>query len=147
MTRVKQAEVRYYIDADVLGLAKVLSDIRVDTTYPGDPGKRIRKRERPPCPVTSKAEKDEDWLPVVGAHGWLVITRDRRIQDHKAELAGVLAHGVKMVVLSGTEAYGTFEQLEITLCQWRRIEALLPEPGPFIYTATRTALEPIRLNP
>lgn len=38
MTRIKPAEVRFYVDADLLGLARVLSDLRADVTYPGDPG-------------------------------------------------------------------------------------------------------------
>jgi hypothetical protein len=32
------ATVRFYLDADVLGLAKVLVQLRNDVTYPGDPG-------------------------------------------------------------------------------------------------------------
>jgi hypothetical protein len=34
----KPAIVRYYVDADVLGLAKILTQVRSDVTYPGDPG-------------------------------------------------------------------------------------------------------------
>jgi hypothetical protein len=30
--------VRFYFDADVLGLAKVMVMLRSDMTYPGDPG-------------------------------------------------------------------------------------------------------------
>jgi hypothetical protein len=35
----KPAAVHYYIDADVLGLAKILVQVRPDVTYPGDPGR------------------------------------------------------------------------------------------------------------
>jgi hypothetical protein len=35
---VKPAVVRYYFDADILGLAKVVAGLRTDITYPGDPG-------------------------------------------------------------------------------------------------------------
>jgi hypothetical protein len=45
-----------------------------------------------------------------------------------------------MVVLGGDEALDTFHQLEVLMCQWRKIEALLQRPGPFIYIATRTTL-------
>jgi hypothetical protein len=38
VSRIKPAEVRYYIDADILGLARVLAALRPDVTYPGDPG-------------------------------------------------------------------------------------------------------------
>ena len=30
--------VRFYIDADLLGVAKILAGVRSDVTYPGDPG-------------------------------------------------------------------------------------------------------------
>jgi hypothetical protein len=32
------------------------------------------------------------------------------------------------------------EQLEVRMCQWRPIERVVDEPGPFIYRATKTAL-------
>lgn len=35
---VQPAEIRFYFDADVLGLAKVVVRFRPDVTYPGDPG-------------------------------------------------------------------------------------------------------------
>jgi hypothetical protein len=35
---VRPVRVRFYVDADVLGLAKVLAAIRPDVTDPGDPG-------------------------------------------------------------------------------------------------------------
>lgn len=52
MSRVKPADVRFYVDADVLGLAKVLAALRNDITFPGDPGAVIHKRHRPPCTIT-----------------------------------------------------------------------------------------------
>jgi hypothetical protein len=33
---VRPAQVRFYVDADLLGLAKILCAIRSDFTYPGD---------------------------------------------------------------------------------------------------------------
>jgi hypothetical protein len=43
-----------------------------------------------------------------------------------------------MVALSSAEAKTTWAQLEIFMSQWRAIERLTEEPGPFIYAATRT---------
>ena len=62
MSRIKPAEVRYYIDADILGLARVLAALRPDVTYPGDPGGVIHARQRPPCTVPTPHEKDTVWL-------------------------------------------------------------------------------------
>jgi hypothetical protein len=145
VSQIKPAEVRFYIDADILGLAQVLAAIRADITYPGDIGAVINKRERPACPGTTPATLDPIWIPEVTERGWLIITRDRHIQDHRAEIQAVRRYGARMVALSGKEARGKFEQLEVVMCQWRAIERLLTESGPFIYTATRTSLKPINL--
>lgn len=144
----KPAEVRVYFDADVLGLAKLLCQERADFTYPGDSGGRIKKRERPPCPITSPATKDSEWIPVVAERGWLIITRDRAIQDHRAEIDAVRLHDAKLVNLASSDAGRTWTQLEVFMSRWRSLEQLIKQPGPFIYVASRTGkLRPIDLAP
>jgi len=135
----RPATVRFYLDEDVLGLAKVVASLRDDVTYPGDLGATIRRRSRPACPI-SRGEKDPEWIPKVSGFGWLSITRDSDIQRHPSHMAAVRAHNARMVALSGAQAIGTWAQLEILLSNWRRIEDLLAEPGPFIYTATRSGI-------
>jgi hypothetical protein len=56
---------------------------------------------------------DSVWIPETARHGWLIITRDRRI-------------------------------LEVLMCQWRRIEAVLEEKGPLIYSVTRTSMRKLQ---
>jgi hypothetical protein len=142
----KPANVRFYIDADVLGLAKVLVGLRSDVTYPGDPGGRTKSgRLRPSCPITEPRTLDAIWIPETARQGWLVITRDRHIQDHRAEIEAVRKNGARMVVLAADEAVDTWHQLEVLMCQWRNVEALLEQPGPFIYTITRTSLRVVPL--
>jgi hypothetical protein len=141
----RPAQVRLYIDADILGLAKLLVQVRNDVTYPGDPGGILHKRHRPPCTITP-ATLDRDWIPQVATRGWLIVTRDRNIQDHRAEISAVRAHGARMVTLHGPEARGTWEQLEIFMSRWRDIELCLDEPGPFIYTVTRTTFRHLDLS-
>lgn len=142
---MKDAAIRFYIDADVLGLAKVLGGLRHDTTYAGDPGSTIHKHVRPPCEITSPHVDDVDWLPVTARNGWLVITRDSKIREHRAEIEAVRNHGARLIALAGSEAVNTWAQLEIVMCRWRSIEELVSAPAPFIYTATRTALGKIEL--
>lgn len=62
---MKPATVRYYFDADILGLGKVVAGLRPDATYPGDPGDVIHKSQRPPCAVASTDVDDVDWIPYV----------------------------------------------------------------------------------
>jgi hypothetical protein len=60
----KPAIVRYYVDADVLGLAKILVQVRGDVTYPGDPGGPVKGgRVRAPCTITQVDTDDEIWIP------------------------------------------------------------------------------------
>lgn len=142
----KPARVRFYFDADVLGLAKALAILRSDITYPGDPGGTVHKRQRPPCPITETQTLDTEWLPEVARRGWLIVTRDSRIQNHPAEIAAVRDNDARMIALAGKEAIGTWAQLEVFMCQWRAIERHAKDPGPFIFSATRTSLRPVPLD-
>ena len=63
----RAAQVRIYVDADILGLGKILGSLRNDVTYPGDPGAVIHKRHREPCPIASPDVLDTDWIPEVAA--------------------------------------------------------------------------------
>lgn len=135
--------VAYYIDADLLGLAKVLAAIREDITYPGDPGGEIRKRHRPPCPVTTPATPDETWIPLVASLGWSIITRDTKISRRPAELAAVRQYGAKVFALDGREADNLWAQIEIVMAQWRRIEQRSEVDGPFVVSVTRSRLRDI----
>ncbi|MGH8879912.1 MAG: hypothetical protein ACRD0P_21600, partial [Stackebrandtia sp.] len=145
-TLVRPADVRFYFDADVLGLAKTVCRLRSDMTYPGDPGATIKRRERPPCVVVSPAVKDPVWIRQVAREGWLIITRDKRIRDHPAELRAVTDAGAKMVTLASADARDAWSQLEILMSQWRGIDRLVSEEGPFIYTASRTVLNQVSLG-
>jgi len=51
-----------------------------------------------------------------------------------------------MVALNQRDAQTKWGQLEVFMTQWRRIEALIPEPGPFIWRVSRTATTPIALD-
>jgi hypothetical protein len=145
VSRARPAEVRFYLDADVLGLAHVVGGLRSDTTYPGDPGAVIKRRERPPCIITSPGVKDPVWIPEVAQRGWLIITRDRHIQDHRAEIHAVRESEAKLLTLSGPDAGDTWTQLEVLMSQWRHIERLADQSGPFIWTSTRTSMREIPL--
>lgn len=143
---MKQAQVRFYIDADLLGLARVVSALRPDVTYPGDPGDVIHQRERAACPVTDPGLPDTVWLPQVAERGWLIISRDHNIRENPAERRAVLESGARMVALAGSDAGSKWTQLELVLRHWRRIEKLTEQPGPFIYSATYARLTRLDLT-
>jgi len=146
VTELRPATVRFYFDADVLGVAKVVAALRNDATYPGDPGTTVHRRTRPACPVATPAVRDELWIPEVARRGWLIITRDRHIQDHRAEIAAVRDHDAKMVALSAGDAGSVWNQLEVVMANWRRFEELADQTGPFIWRATRSGLGRVKLD-
>ena len=104
-------------------------------------GGRVRAR----CPITDTSTDDKIWIPETARQGWLIITRDRRIQEHRAEIEAVRSSGARMVNLASDEAVNTFMQLEVLMCQWRRVEAMLEEKGPFIYALARTSCRLVTL--
>ena len=85
----RPAQVRFYVDADIRGLGLILGALRNDVTYPADPGALIHKRQRPPCPITSQDMLDPDWIPIVAARGWLIITRDTKIIENPNDINAV----------------------------------------------------------
>lgn len=130
--------VRFYVDADTLGLAHVMVRLRWDVTYPGDPGGRVKRHTRPACPITTTDVEDKDWIPVVASRGWTIISQDTKIEKRPAELAAVKANSTKLIALSSKEKLDVWRQLEILMCNWRAIERLSESEGPFIYVLTRT---------
>ncbi|MCY3559911.1 MAG: hypothetical protein OXH20_01870 [bacterium] len=140
---MKPAVVRFYFDADILGLGRLLASLRADCTYPGDSGSVIHRRERPPCLVTTPDIPDQDWIPLVADAGYLIVTRDRLISRRVAERQAVVQHRARMVVLAARDAQTVWAQLEVVMSQWRRIESLLGRPGPFIVRTSRTTLSDV----
>lgn len=148
MTRPRPVTPRFSFDADVLGLAKLVCRERADCTYPGDPGGRVKKRLRPPCIITTPGTRDTVWIPAVAEQGWLIVTRDEKIQGNRAEIDAVRDNGAKMVNLASQDATNTWAQLEVLMTRWREIEVLAGRPGPFICVASRTGrLRMVDLRP
>lgn len=138
MSSARLVSPRFYFDADILGLAKLVGQERADVTYPGDPGGRIKKQQRPPCVISDPGTLDPVWIPAVAAQGWLILKRDATIQTKRAEIDAVRNNGAKMVNLASAEATNTWTQLEILMTRWREIEALHAQLGPFIVITSRT---------
>jgi hypothetical protein len=143
---LRAAQVRIYVDADILGLGKILASLRNDVTYPGDLGAAIHKRQRPACPITSPDVLDTDWIPEVAARGWLIVTRDSMIIQNRNEVAIVRENNAKMVALNQRDAQTKWGQLEVFMTQWRSIEAVISDPGPFIWRVSRTVMRQIPLS-
>jgi hypothetical protein len=141
--RPKVADVRFYVDANLMGVGKILADLRSDVTYPGLAAGVVEGRHRPACVVGAADTPDDEWIRLVAAQGWVILTRDIAIQQRLREIEAVVQHNARMVTIVGAEQLRRFDLLHITLKWWSRIEQVCAEPGPVIYTATRSRCEPI----
>jgi hypothetical protein len=85
---------------------------------------------------------DEEWLAEVGKRQWIALTHDTRIRYRPNELAAVVRHRVRLLVIVGK---APFPELAASFVATReRIEAFLETaPAPVIakvYRATPTEL-------
>jgi len=82
---------------------------------------------------------DPDWLPIVGTHGWVILTKDRHVRRRPLELNAILASGARAFVLTSADMRGP-EQAALFASVLPRIRRLCRQPGPFIATITRTGI-------
>ncbi|MEX0874884.1 MAG: hypothetical protein WD646_09870 [Actinomycetota bacterium] len=137
------ADIRYYIDADLIALGKSLVQARYDTTYAGDPGDP--SRGRPKCPIRRQA-KDPEWIPEVAARHWIVISRDRQITKKSVEINAVKENALRLVVLDVRRDPTTWGELGIAVARWSDIERVTALTGPRIFIATRTSFRELALK-
>lgn len=83
--------------------------------------------------------KDSEWLPEVGARGWVVVTCDQRIRYRRNELAALLRNRVRAFAF--TQGNSTAEEMaEAFLKALPKILRLVEKrQGPFIATISKEA--------
>lgn len=139
-------QLRWYVDADTLGLARVLIQVRPDVTFPSDDGVRPRKSWNVgPCIISDTATPDDVWIPRVARAGLAIITRDRRIQERTAEVNAVIAANARMFAITSAEQLDVWGQLEVVVSRWRDLERAAEESGPYIYSVTRSGIRQLDL--
>jgi hypothetical protein len=111
--------IRFYIDADLIGLGRVLVNVRSDGTNPGDHGGLGVGGLNWPL-AQPKGERDAVWIPLVAKEGGIVITRDRHLQHRPDEHSAILEQDAKVIRLDARHELNKWLQLEIVVTQWRR---------------------------
>jgi hypothetical protein len=77
------------------------------------------------------------WLPVAGAHDWVVLMRDKRIRTRPGERLRLMEYRVRAFVMTGAGNYTRWLTLELLVRRWREIEAVAAsEAGPYIYSVS-----------
>ena len=75
--------------------------------------------------------KDTDWLPVAGAEGWLVITRDKKIRTRPGERRAILGNGVGCFFLTQKKDPTRWQYLKLLVLTLEKMEssfATTPRP-------------------
>ena len=128
---------RYFVDENDLALGKALASVHDGVVYPGH-------AELPEVP---RQTPDDVWLPIIGARGLVVITRDKRIRYRPVEKRAWLTYGVRGFVLTGTGSQSTADSQAILDRHWTTIEAsVVGEPdGPWMRSVTEREVRPIDL--
>jgi hypothetical protein len=128
---------RFFVDKNDLALGKELAGKRGDIVFPGHSS----------LPEVPRGSLDEEWLPAVGAHALVVITRDRRIRYRPVEKQLWLEYHVRGFVLTGRRSQSTSDSLAVLEKHWSRIEHLVvAQPnGPWMYSVTLERLRKISL--
>ena len=133
---MKPAVVRYYFDADILGIGKLVAGLRTDVTYPGDPGAKVNKRIRPECVIQDTATPDIEWIAVTAEKGWVAISRNTEIERTPMEKSAVADCGSALVLTQWKRCSDEVGPDELLMRSWRKIEERATETGPYIYSVT-----------
>lgn len=140
---------RWYFDANITGVGKILSRARDDVTWPGDSGERQGPSRRwlPPSPVDSSDVADEIWIPTVTNAGMTIVTRDRHIRTRLREIQAVRQSGARIFAVSQSGQLNRWDLLEVIVSRWRDMEETVRSTrGPWIFTVTR-ATKPSQIFP
>lgn len=134
---------RWYVDADTLGLGRILAVARTDVTYCGDDGRRPKGLDLPPSPIQDTATADDVWIPTVTQAGMSIITRDKKLLSRPWELDAIAASRARVFTILVEDDPSNWGLLEAVACQWRLMQSAADLPGPFVYGVTRTTCHQI----
>lgn len=129
---------RFFVDENDLALGKALAAEYDDVVFPG----------HPELPEVPRQTPDDDWLPVIGDRGLVVITRDQRIRYRPVEKQAWVRHRVRGFVLTGRSSQSTADSKAILAMHWPTITALVLSElnGPWMRAVTAGGLRVIDLG-
>jgi len=85
---------------------------------------------------------DVEWLELCGREDWVVLTMDRRIRYHRAEISAIRRHRVRAFALSSGNLSAP-QQAQRFLDHEARIMAECEVSGPFVFAVQQRRLERI----
>jgi hypothetical protein len=122
----------WFIDADVLGLYRVLYAAR-RTSF-----NDVFSGLTPDFPVQVDME-DTRWMPLLKGRDLAVITKDRRQRFREEERQAIQDNTLGCFAIRARKHINTWEQTRLILAHWDDMEAKWDStPRPFVFTVTRT---------
>lgn len=121
-----------------MALGKALAQRHDDVVYPGHPD----------LPEVPRGSLDDEWLPIIGRSGLVVITRDGRIRYRPVEKQLMVKYRVRGLILTGRKSQSTTDSLRIVERHWSRLQTLIDAnpKGPWLYAVTEERLREMPLH-
>ncbi len=88
--------------------------------------------------LVASGTEDEDWLPVVGARQWVVLTKDKWIRRREMEREALIQAKVAAFVLSAGNLTGTEMAVAFTKAYPRIQKTLRDHEPPFVASVDAT---------
>ncbi len=83
------------------------------------------------------AARDQDWLSTAGERGWVVLTKDRRIQQRTPELVALARAGVRAFVLTAGDLQGSEMGMIFARALPAMERSVRGQPAPFVARVSR----------
>lgn len=130
---------RFFFDETDLLLAKKMSDAMPgQVVFPG----------HTELPEVTRGTVDRDWLPIIGARGLVVITRDKAIRRKPVELQLWVTYRLRGFVLTGRDSQSTNDSLSLIMKNQAGIDYWLDgrPSGPWMVAINSVGLREIELD-
>lgn len=134
-----EPSVVYFADENLLGMGKLLCRAgRPDVLHPGHEA----------LPEIPRGTADLDWMPVVGARGFVVLSRDRRIRTRPVELRAYWEHGIRSVWLGAKQDMSPSEHVGLFLRYEARLQREITKrgAGPWALAMSPSGIRPLQLR-
>jgi hypothetical protein len=89
---------------------------------------------------------DEEWLPLVGREGWLLITVDKRIRYNELERRAVIRHRVREFVFTSGNLSGAAMARLLVIAYPEIVRTCEHNSPPFIASITKSGLVHLRFD-
>lgn len=122
--------IRYFVDENTIALGKAVASGRDDTVVIGQP---------PVDQLLRCGMADVEWIPVVAARGWVVITIDHHLRTRPNEARIADQCGLKCVNLRGAGNLDRSAQLARLMDHWDAVDQFVQDHpnGPWWLSLTK----------